>query len=75
MSRINNPQRLQILRLLQEGKALTVVKGTQLINTPDFRSHIRVLRKQGYPIGDRWINTGFNSRCKLYFMRKGASYE
>lgn len=73
MSRITNPQRLQILKLLQQGQALTVVKGTQLINTPDFRSHIRFLRKEGYPIRDQWIRTGFNSRCKLYFMRKEAT--
>jgi hypothetical protein len=65
---LNNPARLHLLQLLQSGKALTVIEATNLVNTPDPRSHIRYLRNEGYPIRDRWIQTGYRSRSKLYFM-------
>lgn len=65
-------QRSAILALLQEGRVLTKDSAKKLTGAEDYRKRISELRREGYPIADRWqtgtSRYGHACRFKEYYM-------
>jgi hypothetical protein len=59
----------KMYKLFLSGLKYTVVELTEILQTPDPRSHIRFIRNKGVNILDYWINSK-NSKYKVYFLEK-----
>ena len=60
------------LILMQNGQELSELKGLTLGLGTSLRTRISELRKLGHDIKDKWEDSGFGSRYKVYFMDEVA---
>ncbi len=60
-------QKKRILAYLKSGNPITKFKAFTLFNCTKADTRISELRREGYPISDRWIKTK-HSRFKEYFL-------
>jgi hypothetical protein len=67
-----SPHEQRMLNHLQKGGEWSAKDLMQVLPDRDPRSTIRYLRGKGYPIGDRWDDTG-ESSYKMYFLRQFKS--
>jgi hypothetical protein len=58
-----------ILNLLLSGKILTSRQGNTLAKTSDFRKAVSVLRREGWPITDKWVYTN-EGQYKEYWLKE-----
>lgn len=65
-------QHKAILAHLGQGKPLTPVQAYEVAGTTKLSTRIGELRRQGYPIKDRWVHIknryGHNAKFKEYYM-------
>lgn len=64
----NNSLTQRIFESLLQGNKHTTLEGGNTFKTSDFRSHIRVIRNNGYVVSDYWENDG-SRRYKVYFFK------
>lgn len=67
-------QKQRVLRVLEDSKTITSMDGF-MMGIVRLTAHVFTLRREGYPIKDKWMHTRSGTKYKAFYLQKYPQLE